>query len=274
MPAINQERTTTIGVQRRLRSIAISPSMLVAALIVLLPAAWLACEFLSHGHAGLHEDMTEAYVWGRHFQLGYYKHPPFWSWIAGAWLVVFPRTTIAFMALSAVNIGLGLWGAWKLNGQFVSGETRLAAFTLLLVTPLYCFLAFRFNANTIFVSLWPWTAYFLVRSLDERRAADGILFGLLAAADILSKYFAGVLLLTCALALLVHPGRAAYLKSRMPWLSIAAAGPFVVLPDGGSFITTSCRSNTSQASRGYLPPIASSRPCARWPARSRIRLSL
>ena len=34
--------------------------------------------------AAIHNDMAEAYVWGREFQLGYNQHPPFWAWICGA----------------------------------------------------------------------------------------------------------------------------------------------------------------------------------------------
>jgi 4-amino-4-deoxy-L-arabinose transferase-like glycosyltransferase len=199
----------------------------VPAMIVVLCAAWAVCAVLSNGHGAVHEDMAEAYSWGRHFEWGYYKHPPFWAWIAGLWFLVWPHTTWAFAALSAVNIGVGLWGAWLLIGRFASGDRRLAGFALMLLTPLYCFLAFTYNANMIFVSLWPWTAYSLVRSLDERKLGYAVLFGLLAAACVLSKYFAGVLLVACLAAALVHPDRKAYFRSPAPYVSIAAGAPFV-----------------------------------------------
>ena len=61
--------------------------------------------------AAIHNDMAEAYAWGREFQLGYNQHPPFWAWICGAWFEIFPRTGFSFAALSGLNAALGLWGA-------------------------------------------------------------------------------------------------------------------------------------------------------------------
>ena len=79
--------------------------------------------------------MAEAYVWGREFQLGYFAHPPFWAWIAGLWFEFFPRVDWAFYLLSMLNAGLGLLGSWFLIGNFASGDRRLAATALLLLTP-------------------------------------------------------------------------------------------------------------------------------------------
>jgi hypothetical protein len=45
---------------------------------------------ISAAPAAIHNDMAEAYDWGREFQLGYFQHPPFWAWIAGLWFEVFP----------------------------------------------------------------------------------------------------------------------------------------------------------------------------------------
>ncbi len=51
----------------------------------------------------LHIDVLEAYAWGKEFQLGYYAHPPFWAWIAGAWFLVFPVNNAWFILLEAIN---------------------------------------------------------------------------------------------------------------------------------------------------------------------------
>src|SRR5262245_4299829 len=45
------------------------------------------------------DDMLEAWAWGQQFELGYYKHPPFYGWIAGLWLRIFPRTDLSFYLL-------------------------------------------------------------------------------------------------------------------------------------------------------------------------------
>jgi hypothetical protein len=39
-------------------------------------AIWVLYGAISAAPAAIHNDMAEAYVWGREFQLGYAKHPP------------------------------------------------------------------------------------------------------------------------------------------------------------------------------------------------------
>src|SRR5262249_8900619 len=108
-------------------------AVLVPALLVANTVLWVLYSLLALGGSSLHQDMTEAYVWGREFQLGYFKHPPFWSWIAGLWFLVLPQRDWAFNLLSMVNANLGLLGAWKLIGCFAGGERRLTATLLLLL---------------------------------------------------------------------------------------------------------------------------------------------
>jgi 4-amino-4-deoxy-L-arabinose transferase-like glycosyltransferase len=202
---------------------------LLAALIAAFALAYAAISVLSTGSGAIHQDMVEAYVWGRQFELGYYKHPPLWAWIAGGWFSILPRTAWAFALLCGVNVAAGLWGSWLLIGQFASGDRRLAAFLLLLVTPFYGFTAYVFNANSIFISLWPWTAYAFVRAMDERRLIPAAAFGALAAADMLSKYYALALLLACLAAALAHPKAKAYFTSPSPWVSVLV-GAVLVAP--------------------------------------------
>ncbi len=201
-------------------------------------AAWslllFVAAFTIHGtivSAGgiMHFDVLEAYAWGKEFQLGYNQHGPFWAWIAGAWFLLFPVTNASFMLLQAINAALGLLGAWLLTGLFAKGWTRHASALMLVATPLYTFMAFRYNANTIFISLWPWTLFFFVRSLDGMKLRDAALFGAFAALCILSKYYAVILLMTCGLSLFFHPNGRKYLLSPLPWLA-AAVFAALVLP--------------------------------------------
>ena len=196
---------------------------LLALLIVGLALAYAGISTLSTGAGAIHEDMAEAYVWGSHFEWGYYKHPPLWAWIAGGWFQAMPRTALSFALLCAVNVAIGLWGAWMLIGRFAEGWTRLAAFLLLLLTPFYALNAFVFNANSIFISLWPWTAWAFVRAMDERGLKTAVLFGLFAGLDMMAKYYAVVLLGACVLAALAHPKAKAYFASPWPYLSVAVA---------------------------------------------------
>ena len=137
-----------------------------------------------------------------------------------SWFELFPRTDWAFALLSVVNAGLGLCGAWMLIGDFTDGHRRLAATVLLLLTPFYTFLALKYNSNSIFLSLWPWTMHFCVRSLDRRRISDAIFSGLFMGLALLSKYYALILGATCFVAALVHPARRAYFTSASPYVSL------------------------------------------------------
>ena len=197
------------------------PRLLVSlSLLLIFVTVWTLYGVISSAPASIHNDMAEAYVWGREFQLGYAQHPPFWAWIAGLWFDVFPRTDWAFALLATLNAGVGLYGSWMLIGDFADGDKRIVATILLLLTPFYTFLALKYNANSIFLSLWPWTMHFFVRSIDNRRPADSILFGLFMGLALLSKYFALILAATCFVAALVHPARRAYFTSASPYVAI------------------------------------------------------
>ncbi len=192
------------------------------AIILLYALVWASFATLSTG-GGLHGDSLEAYAWGREFSYGYYKHPPFWSWVAGAWFAIFPKTNFSFWFLSELNGAIGLAGAWALIGRFANRRMQLLGALLLMLMPFYQFNAQRFNANTILLSIWPWTLYFFVRSLEMRRVSHALICGILAGLALLSKYYGAILIATCFFAALAHPSRKDYFRSAAPYVSTAAA---------------------------------------------------
>ena len=215
------ERTAAPPIGRRDEAIGGTPGALIVLAFVAAFVAILTVYFaISEAPAAIHHDSAEAYAWGREFQLGYPKHPPFWAWICGLWFLVFPRANWAFALLCSLNAGVGLYGAWMLIGNFAGGQKRVAATVLLLLTPFYTFLALKYNANTIFLSVWPWTLHAFMRSLERRRLVDSMLFGLLIGVALMSKYYALVLAAACFFAALQHPSRRRYFTSFSPYLSI------------------------------------------------------
>lgn len=197
------------------------PRSLTIAAVFVTFVLCLACYYgFFEAPTAIKHDMSEAYAWGQEFQLGYNQHPPFWAWICGLWFSVLPHTQWAFGLLSALNAGIGLWGAWLLIGDFANGAKRVAAWALLLLTPLYTAYAYKYNANIIFLSVWPWTAHWFLRSVQTRRLTDAIAFGICIACALLSKYYALILVATCFLALLQHPARARYLAAKSPYISV------------------------------------------------------
>ena len=115
----------------------IARSMAVSAFALV----WAGFFAMSEAASSIHQDMSEAYVWGQEFRLGYNQHPPFWAWICGAWFEIMPRAGWSFAILAAVNAALGLWGSWRLIGRFAKGDERVAATALLVLTPFYTFFA-------------------------------------------------------------------------------------------------------------------------------------
>jgi 4-amino-4-deoxy-L-arabinose transferase-like glycosyltransferase len=168
--------------------------------------------------------MLETWAWARQPQLGYYKHPPFYAWVVAGWFKLFPRQDWAFYLLSMANVGLGYVGVYALARRFVAPSLALAAVLLLSLTPWTTYMASNFNANTILLSIWPWAAYAFVRSLEPGTTGDrikwGALFGALAAAALLSKYFSILLLASCFFASLLHPAAKAYYRSPAPYLAV------------------------------------------------------
>jgi 4-amino-4-deoxy-L-arabinose transferase-like glycosyltransferase len=180
--------------------------------------------FVVTEHASsLHNDIAEAYAWGREFQLGYNQHPPFWAWVCGLWFLVFPRANWAFALLSMLNASLGLLGAWATIGRFVDGDRRTAATAALALTPFYSFLAYKYNANSIFLSLWPWTLYAFIGALRDRGWAASLGFGAMMGLALDSKYYALTLAATCLIAALASSERRRYFRSASPYVSVAVA---------------------------------------------------
>ncbi len=178
---------------------------------------------------GVHEDMLEAWVWGKEPQLGYFKHPPLFAWLAGAWFRVMPIADWSFYLLAALNSALALWAIWLLAGLFVEGEKRLFPVLVAMLTPLYGVLALKFNANSVLLASWPLAMWFFIRSLRHRRPADALGVGAVAALAVLSKYYSVLLLMGMLVTAMLHPARRAYWRSSAPYLA-AAMGLLVLAP--------------------------------------------
>jgi 4-amino-4-deoxy-L-arabinose transferase-like glycosyltransferase len=186
--------------------------------------AWTLFLCVARYQGAVWDDMLEAWAWARQPQLGYYKHPPFYAWVVAGWFKLFPRQDWAFYLLAMANVGLGYAGVYALARRFVGPALALAAVLLLSFTPWTTYMASNFNANTILLSIWPWAAYAFVRSLEPGTSGDrikwGALFGALAAAALLSKYFSILLLASCFFASLMHPGAKEYYRSPAPYLAV------------------------------------------------------
>jgi 4-amino-4-deoxy-L-arabinose transferase-like glycosyltransferase len=198
-------------------------ALAVAALLVLHVVTWTLYGTLALGFSSLHDDMTEAWVWGQEWQLGYFKHPPLFGWVAGTWFHVFPRTDWSFYFLSSLNSAIGLAGVAALAPRFGLRARRLVPVLILMLTPLYGFLSLKFNANAILVSIWPWATYAFLRCLETGSARHGLACGVLCALAMLGKYYSTLLLVTFLAVALLPANRARVFRSPAPYVAIATA---------------------------------------------------
>ncbi|TAL60523.1 MAG: hypothetical protein EPN84_09445 [Legionella sp.] len=184
-------------------------------------------------------DMYENFAWAQKFAWGSFKHPTFFAWVTGLWFHLFPVNHGSYFLLSYANAGLGLWGILALaqlllhqvpgQGKHPEQERVFLLLVLgfaVLALP-YNLYAAVFNADSILISLWPWTTYvfFAIIFAKDTRKKWFWTFALssLAAAAILGKYFSFSLLVSLViLSLWVKEYRSLYLK---PY-------PYVVLACG------------------------------------------
>jgi len=203
------------------------PDRTVPALLVLFVLVWTAYSSLSRYNLDLHGDMVENYAWGIAWQLGYYKHPPLFSWIAAAWFEIFPREKIFYHLLASANVGVALLALWRISRRFLDGNQQILLVASAFFLPCLTFLAANYNATSAMLPFWSLTVLFYIRTLERRSAVDAVLTGAIAAAAVLVKYHSVVIPLTLAAHMLIDPRARRLLLSPLPWLATLAG--FAVL---------------------------------------------
>jgi Dolichyl-phosphate-mannose-protein mannosyltransferase len=206
-----------------------SPNWRFAQFLLLYSAVLMTFAAFALGSGPLHHDMTEAWAWGKEFQLGYAKHPPISAWLAGAWFTALPRNQSSFYLLSTLNLALALAGVWSLAGLFLDRRARWVATLFLVLTPSFSVWALKFNANAPLLSTWPWLTYFFLRSLETRRLDFAIWAGVLGALALLTKYYSLALFCTLFLVAVLHPDRRRYFCSSAPYVT-SAVGLLLIAP--------------------------------------------
>jgi 4-amino-4-deoxy-L-arabinose transferase-like glycosyltransferase len=181
---------------------------------------WTCFQIIVFSAIGIHDDLTEVFVWSRHPAAGYHKHPPLAGLIATAWFAVFPVAEWSFYLLAMVNSAVALFAVDRIARRYVAGDKRLLVLFLLLLTPFYQFHGELFNANAILLPAWPIATYCFLRAFDTRTLAWSGLAGVTAALAMLGKYYSIYLVAGFVIAALCHPRRREFVNSAAPWVSI------------------------------------------------------
>jgi 4-amino-4-deoxy-L-arabinose transferase-like glycosyltransferase len=177
-------------------------------------------------------DMVENYAWSQAWAWGTFRHPPLFAWIVGVWFKVFPAQAWPYYVLSYLNAWIGILGILWLARLWVPdtiSATRREAFDMLVLlfaalSLPYSNLAAKFNADTVLLSLWPWTAYafFAALGATEPRRQWGftLLLAALAAAAMLGKYYSGLLLVSLLIISCAEPEYRRWYRTVYPYVAV------------------------------------------------------
>lgn len=192
-------------------------------------AIWTLYRIIARMPLDIHFDMSEAYAWSRTIEFGYDKHPPLTGWIVAAWFALVPISDWTFTLLATLNLCVALYISWRMLDRWT--EPAKAAFGLALLTLhlFYNFHSLKYNANTVLLPFWAFTAYAVLRAVEARTWAWGALAGAGAGLAMLGKYWSIFLVAGLGLATLLDCRRKAFLKSPAPWLMILV-GVIVLAP--------------------------------------------
>lgn len=149
-------------------------------------------------------DMVENYAWGMEWQWGTNKHPPLFGWITAAWFRLFPVGDNAYYLLNQANLAIAL-------GLLALAMKRLLSWDAVLVAVVLTTLGthfgpdsgFKYNANTALLPFVAGLVWSLLHALEQGRARGFVLAGVFAAAALLTKYYALVLIAAIGLAILI-----------------------------------------------------------------------
>ena len=184
---------------------------------------WSAILTILKGKQDVHFDIAEAFDWGQRFLFGYGKHPPLSGWVAGLWFKVFPVTDWAAYTLAMAVCGIGMLATWGIALKVVDRRRAFLALVMLAIYPIFNFKGFKYNADQLQLATLPLLVLAYLNAFEKRTALSGLALGLAAMLALMTKYWVVTMIGALGIAALVHPQRAAFLRSPAPWVAMATA---------------------------------------------------
>jgi 4-amino-4-deoxy-L-arabinose transferase-like glycosyltransferase len=133
-------------------------------------------------------DGLEQLVWSSTLEMGYYKHPPFPTWVTYLFTHLFGENRVSMFALGMISVGLSLWFVWRLASTLL--PWRDAALAVLVITPVTYFTSrgLMFNHNTAQLACVSAAIWLLWRAVHSERSLDWGFLGIACACGFLTKY--------------------------------------------------------------------------------------
>lgn len=159
-------------------------------------------------------DEPYYWLWGRHFALSYYDHPPLQGWLQGLSYMLFGRSVFALRWMAFAALAVNLW-IFALVARRLAGEAWrpffLRSAAVYLASPLFGFFGTVAFHDYLLVSLVLASGYFFicyfhdVETAGRGRLRDLILAAVLLGLAALTKYNGAFLGLAVAGTVLIRP---------------------------------------------------------------------
>ncbi len=164
----------------------LNPERRATAFLLLLTLPWALSPIL-YAH-NIELDSVEQLIWSSSFELGYYKHPPFPTWLTIAFTSVFGKSAASLFVLSAITIFVTLWFAWKAAAEMMPRTPALLATALVSTCTYFTVRSLMFNHNTVQLAAVAACIYCFIKALDTLQYRYWALFALACALGFLTKY--------------------------------------------------------------------------------------
>jgi 4-amino-4-deoxy-L-arabinose transferase-like glycosyltransferase len=194
---------------------------IVAGFVALHVLFWTLCPSLFQKNIAL--DVMEGLVWGREWQLGYYKHPPLQAWLLDVMATLSGRMDFAIYLLPQLMIGGAFISIYFTARRLMDPARALLAVLLLEANFYYNFTTPEFNPNVLQIPFWALALGALLRALQDRKMRDWLWLGLWIGVCGYAKYSVALLAGLMGLFLLLDRDARFALKGAGPWVAAGVA---------------------------------------------------
>jgi dolichyl-phosphate-mannose-protein mannosyltransferase len=192
-------------------------------LVFLFIAALTSFAFISNASVGPPTELLDTYVRALHPAAGYFGTAPLAPLISAVWFLLLPPIDWALYLLAAVNAGFALFAVDLVARREVTGDKRVLVLLFLILTPFYCIYGQRFDSDRTLLWAWPIATLAFLRAFETRDIRWSVFAGIAAGVALYGGYQSVFLFAGFAAAMPIAPERGAYLRSRSPWITAAAA---------------------------------------------------
>ena len=156
---------------------------------------WTAIPSLTNNNLPL--DTIEALAWGSNLDWGFNKHPPMSALLVEIFYQIFGKNDWAYYLLSQICVVLSFFIVWSLSKDFLrNGIYSFLSILLLEGIYFYNYTTPEFNVYVCELPFWSLTVFYCWKGFKSNKYSDWILFGIFAAAGVLSHYLFVYLLLS------------------------------------------------------------------------------